>query len=134
MEPILTTTAVTGFLALLFQEGGKTLAAESVKLALEKRHDIKDKLVELFRPELISLNLNETQTSEEVRALLTAKPEIAESVQNKVENNSELLKELLEIIKTQKGKDSSQITVNAEKVGQVINDNHGTINQTVNFS
>ena len=133
MENILTTAALTGFLALLFQEGGKTLAVESVKLALEKRHDIKNKVVEFFRPEFTLLNLNDAQTPEDVRALLEAKPDVAETIQKKVESNPDFLKELLEIIRQQAEDKSSEITINADKIGQVIKDNHGTINQKVNF-
>ena len=44
MEPI-TLTIVAILLAPFFTEAGKTLAVESVKLALEKRQDIKDKVI-----------------------------------------------------------------------------------------
>ena len=131
MEPVLTAAAITGFLALLFQESSKTLAVESVKLALEKRHDIKNKVVEFFGPEFTLLNLSEAQTSEEVRALLEAKPNIAETIQKKVESNPDLFNELLEIIKQQAGNNSSQIIINAKNIAAA-----GTViiqNQTNNF-
>lgn len=126
-------TALAAFLAPFFQEAGKTLAVESVKLALEKRQDIKDKLVNLFQPdEIISLGLNEPQTPEEVKALTAAKPEAAAEVQKRIESNPDLLKELLEVIKQQAGGDSSQITVNAKNIAA--SGNVTIQNQTNNFS
>ncbi len=130
MEPVTLGTLAT-FLAPLFLEGGKTLAVESVKLALANRNDIKDKIIDVFRPEIISLNLNEEQKPEEVRALVESKPEIAEAVRSKLEANPDLLTKLLEIIKQQTGNESSQITIakNIAASGNV------TIhNQTNNFS
>ena len=118
----------------LFTEAGKTLTAETVKLAFKKRQDIKDKIIDVFRPELISLNLNDAQSPEEVKALIEAKPEIKAAIQNKIESNQELLKELLEIIKQQAGKDSSQININAKNIGQVINNSTGDITQNNNWS
>ncbi|HEX8736111.1 MAG TPA: hypothetical protein VF721_12360, partial [Pyrinomonadaceae bacterium] len=103
MEPI-TLTALAVFLAPFFTKAGETLAVESVKLALEKKQDIKDRFLALFqRDEFISLGLNEQQSPEEVKALISAKPEVAEEVQKKFEANPDLLKELLEIIKQQAG-------------------------------
>ena len=131
MEPI-TLAAVAAFVAPFFTEAGKTLAVESVKLALEKRQDIKDKIIDVFRPELISLNLNDNQKPEEVKALIETKPDVAAQIQNKIESNPDLLKELLEIIKRQAGKDSSQIIINAKNIAAAGN---VTIqNQTNNFS
>ncbi len=132
MEPILTTEAISGFLSQIFMEGSKTLAVETVKLALEKRNDIKDKIVELLKPEFISLNLNEAQTSETVKGLLEAKPDIAETIQKKIEANPDLLNELLEVIKQQAGNNSTQIIINAKNIAAAGN---VTIqNQTNNFS
>jgi hypothetical protein len=133
MEPIITTTALASFLSLLFTEGGKTLATESVKLALEKRPDIKDGFVNLFkRDEIITLGLNEEKSPEEVTALLKANPEVAGTVAKTIEGNSDLLNQLLEIIKEQSGKDSSNITINAKNIAAA-----GTVtiqNQTNTFS
>lgn len=103
MEPI-TSATLAAFLALFFQEAGKTLAVESVKLALEKRQDIKNSLANLFKPEIISLGLNENQTSEEVKALLNAKPEIEDTVQQKIKSNSKLLEELANVLSKHQGR------------------------------
>jgi hypothetical protein len=134
MEPI-TLTALATLLAPFFTEAGKTLAVESVKLALEKRHDIKDSFLSLFKPEeFISLGLNENQKPEEVKALLAANPDIEARAQAKIESNPDLLKELLRIIKEQAGAESSQITINAKNVGQVINNPTGNVTQNNNWS
>ena len=92
-------------LAPLFQEAGKTLAVESVKLALEKRQDIKDKFVNLFkRDEIISLGLNESQNPEEVKALIAAKPDLVEECRKKIESNPSLLDELAKVLSRQEGR------------------------------
>jgi Tfp pilus assembly protein PilN len=103
MEPI-TLTAVALFLTPFFTEAGKTLAVESVKLALEKRQDIKDKIIDVCRPEFTSLNLNDVQSLEEVKALIEAKPDVAAKIQNKIEANSDLLDELAKILSKQEGR------------------------------
>jgi hypothetical protein len=132
MEPI-TMTALAVILAPFFQKAGETLATESVKLALEKRQDIKEGFVNLFkRDEIITLGLNDEKSPEEITALVKANPETAEAVTRKIEANPDLLNELLEIIKQQSGKDSSNITINAKNIAAAGN---VTIqNQTNNFS
>jgi len=104
MEPI-TLAALATFIAPFFQEAGKTLAVESVKLALEKRQDIKDKFVSLFKPEeIITLGLNQEQSPEEVKALVKANPEVAEEVTKRIEANPDLLDELAKILSKQEGR------------------------------
>jgi hypothetical protein len=88
-------------LATLFTKAGETLTAETIKLALEHRKDIKDKFLNLFnRDELISLGLNENQTPEEVKALINEKPEI----KNKLDENQDLLDELAKALSKQEGR------------------------------
>lgn len=124
---------LAALLAPFFQEAGKTLAVESVKLALEKRQDIKDRFLGLFKPdEFISLGLNENQNPEQAKALIAANSEVAGKIQKRVESNPELLEELLEIIKQQAGKDSSQIIINAKNIAAA--GNVYIQNQTNNFS
>jgi len=126
---------LAALVAPFFLEAGKTLAVESVKLALEKRQDIKDKFLGLFkRDEIISLGLNEPQNPEEVKALIAAKPEVVEEARKKIESNPDLLNELLEIIKQQAGNESSSITINAKNIGQVINNPTGDITQNNTWS
>ena len=103
MEPVTLATLAT-FLSPLFLEGGKTLAVESVKLALANRHDIKDKILDVFRPEIISLNLSEYQKPEEVKALIEAKPDVEAEIKKKVKSNSDLLDQLAKILSKQEGR------------------------------
>lgn len=99
----LTTLAV--ILAPFFTKAGETLAVESVKLALEKRQDIKDKFLGLFKgDEIISLGLNEQQSPEEVKAAIDAKPEVAGEIQKKLEANQDLLNELAKFLSKQEGR------------------------------
>ena len=134
MEPI-TLAALATFIAPFFQEAGKTLAVESVKLALEKRQDIKDKFANLFKPEeIITLGLNDEQNPENVEDLVRANPEVAAEVTRKIEANPDLLRELLDIIKQQAGNESSPITINAKNIGQVINNPTGDVIQKNNWS
>jgi hypothetical protein len=132
MEPI-TMTALAAVLAPFFSKAGETLATESVKLALEKRQDIKDGFVNLFkRDEIITLGLNEETSPEQITSLVKANPETAEAVTKRIEASPDLLNQLLEIIKQQSGNDSSNITINAKNIAAAGN---VTIqNQTNNFS
>ncbi len=101
---LITVSAVAAFLAPFFTEAGKTLAVESVKLALEKRHDIKDKIIDVFRPEITSLNLKDTQSPEQVKALIEAKSEVKAEINKKIKMNSDLLDELTKILSKQEGR------------------------------
>lgn len=104
MEPI-TLTALAVFLAPYFTKAGETLAVETVKLALENRKEIKNKFLNLFqRDEIISLGLNEQQSPEEVKALITDKPEVEEEVRKTLEANKDLLDELAEVLSKQEGR------------------------------
>ncbi len=104
MEPI-STTALAAFLSLLFTEGGKTLAVESVKLALEKRQDIKDGFVSLFKPEeIIQLRLNEEQSPEDISALVKANPKVMAEIDERINANIELVKELEKFLSKQEGR------------------------------
>ena len=130
---LVTLTALASFLAPFFTKAGETLATESVKLALEKRQDITDGFVNLFkRDEIITLGLYEDKSPEEITASVKANPEVAEAVTKKIEANPELLNQLLEIIKQQAGSEASNITINAKNIAAAGN---VTIqNQTNDFS
>jgi|GEM_PF-6949629 len=98
-------TALATLLTTVFTEAGKTLAVESVKLALEKRKDIKNSFLNLFKPEeFISLGLNENQNPEQVKALLESNTEAAKSVKSKIESNRDLLDELAKVLSQQEGR------------------------------
>ncbi|HEX9928976.1 MAG TPA: hypothetical protein VGB02_10620 [Pyrinomonadaceae bacterium] len=132
MEPI-TLTALATLLAPFFTEAGKTLAVESVKLALEKRHDIADSFLSLFKPEeFISLELNENQEPERVKALLESDNEAAAQLRQKIEAKQDLMSELRKIIESETGKNVSQVNINAKNIGAAGNVN--IENQTNTFS
>jgi lysyl-tRNA synthetase class I len=103
MEPI-TITAIALFLAPYFHKAGEKLAEKTIEIALEKRQDIRDKFVEFFRPEFTSLNLNDNQKPEEVKALIAAKPEVAEAAQKKLESKPDFLTELEKVLSKQEGR------------------------------
>jgi hypothetical protein len=129
MEPI-TLTVLAMLLTPYFQKAGEKLSEKTVELALEKREDIKESFLNLFKgDEIISLDLNKREPIEQAKALLEAKPEIELEVRQKVESNQILLGKLLAIIKEQVGTESSQITINAKNIGQVINNPTGDVVQ-----
>ena len=132
---LITIAALSSLLAPFFTKAGETLATESVKLALEKRQDIKDSFVKLFKPdEIITLGLNEEKNPEDITALAEANPETFDAVNKKIADNGELLERLLEVIKNQSGDKPAGVTINAEKIGQVVSgDNHTFEEQTFNF-
>lgn len=92
-------TALASFLAPFFVKAGETLSAETVKLALEKRQDIKDGFVKLFKPdEIITLGLDEDRKPEEVLELVKSNPDVAKEVERRIKDNSELLNELAKFL------------------------------------
>jgi len=103
---VVTLTALAALLAPYFQKAGETLATETVKLCLEKRQDIKVAFVNLFKPdEIITLGLDKSQTSEEIKALQEANPDVATEVQKKIEDNSALLDELATVLSKHEGRE-----------------------------
>jgi hypothetical protein len=101
----ITVAAVATLLAPYFLKAGETLAVESVKLALEKREDIKNSFLNLFKQEeFISLGLSENQKPEEVKALLEAETPAAETVRQKIESNRALIDELAKVLSQQEGR------------------------------
>lgn len=132
MAPI-TLTALATLLTPFFTEAGKTLAVESVKLALEKRKDIADSFLDLFKPEeFISLGLNENQEPEQVKALLESDNEAAAKVRQKIEAKEDLMSELRKIIEAETGKNVSQVNITAKNIGAAGNVN--IENQNITFS
>jgi len=125
---VITVAAVATLLAPYFLKAGETVAVESVKLALEKREDIKDSFINLFKQEeFISLGLDEYQNPEEVKALLEAETPAAETVRQKIESNRALIDELAKVLSQQE-----KVTINAKNIGAA-----GVVtidNQTNNFS
>jgi hypothetical protein len=74
--------------------------------------------------------LNDSATPEEVQKQLEAKPEVAIQALKRLASVPELLADFNEQLR----KESGGMTINAKNIGQVVNENYGTINQTINFS
>lgn len=115
------------FIGTFFAETTKNVAKGTANLMQES-------FKSRFDREFISLGLSIDDTPEELQKKLQAKPEILEAVQQKLESNPDLIKELLEIIRQQTGKETIETNINAKNIGQVINNPTGSINQTNNFS
>lgn len=128
MEPI-TTTAVATFLGACLYKAGETLSEKTIETVFENKQELADNFKGLFRQEIITLGLNEAATPAEITQQLEAKPEITAQALQKLTDNPKLLEDLNEQLKKKPG----GMTINAEKIGQVIKENYGTINQTLNF-
>ncbi|MCD9186325.1 MAG: hypothetical protein LUM44_07815 [Pyrinomonadaceae bacterium] len=102
---VISIASLAAFLSPFFVKAGETLSTETVKLALEKRQDIKDGFVNLFKPEeIITLGLNEDRKPEEVLELVKSNSEVAKEVERKIKDNSELLNELAIILSKNEGR------------------------------
>ena len=128
MEPI-TTIAVAAFLKVCLDKAGETFTEKMIETAFKNKQGLADSFKGLFRQEIITLGLNEAATPAQVIKQLEAKPEVTAQALQKLIDNPKLLEDLNEQLK----KETSGITINAEKIGQVIKENYGTINQTLNF-
>ena len=128
MEPI-TTITVTAFLIACLYKAGETLSEKAIETVFENKQELADSFKGLFSQEIITLGLNEATTPAQVIKQLEAKPEVTAQALQKLTDNPNLLEELNEQLKKEPG----GMTINAEKIGQVIKENYGTINQTLNF-
>ncbi len=128
MEPF-TTIAVATFLKVCLDKAGETFTEKMIETAFNNKQGLADSFKGLFRQEITTLGLNEAATPAEITKQLEAKPEITVQALQKLTDNPNLLEELNEQLKKEPG----GMTINAEKIGQVIKENYGTINQTLNF-
>jgi len=129
MEPIITTTTIAAFLGACLYKAGETLSEKTIEAVFEHKQELAHSFKGLFTQEIITLGLNEAATATEVIQQLEAKPEITAQALQKLTDNLILLEDLNEQLKKEMG----GMTINAEKIGQVIKENYGTINQTLNF-
>ncbi len=123
MEPI-TITAVAAFLGACLYKAGEKISEKTIENVFENKEELADRFTGLFRDDIITLGLREATTSAEVQQQLEAKPEIATQALKKLNENPKLLEDFNEKLKEQTG----GMTINAEKIGQVIKENYGTIN------
>jgi hypothetical protein len=127
MEPI-TLTALAVFLSPYLVKAGEKIAEKTVEVLFESRKGLAEKFTGLFHQEITTLGLNDAATMEEVTEKLEARPEVKEEVRKKLESNPDLLNELAEAAK------SAGITINAQNIGQVINNPTGPITQNNTFN
>ena len=133
MEAI-TLTALAVFLSPYLQKAGEKVAEKSVEVLFDARKDLAERFRNLFSDEIISLNLNQTSSPNEIAQQVAATPQIKEEVANKIVNNQHLLLELVEAFKQLPQAEFGGISINAKNIGQVINNPTGTITQTNKFS
>lgn len=130
MEPVTNSIVVAAFLGACLYKAGEKVSEKTIETIFENKKELADAFTGLFRTEIIALGLNDsTTTAGEIQQQLNANPEVLKQALLKLKNTPELLKEL----DAQLRKETGKMIINAEKIGQLINDNHGTINQIVNF-
>lgn len=129
MEPVVTSISLAAFLAGCLWKAGEKFSEKTIETVFEHKKELLEGFTGLFKQEIITLGLRDNASFEEAQRELEAKPEIVRQALEKLNNTPELLKEFNEQLFVETG----GITINAEKIGQVIKDNHGTINQIVNF-
>lgn len=128
MEPV-TTSVIAAFLGACLYKAGEKISEKTIETVFENKRELAQRFTGLFKTEIITLGLNDVTTQAEVRQQLDANPEVFNQALQKLKNTPELLEDFNEVLR----KETGGITVNADKIGQFIKDNHGTINQIVNF-
>jgi hypothetical protein len=99
MEPIISTAAITAFLLPYLQKAGEKITEKSIEILFESRKDLAVKFKELFKSEIIALNLSDSDLPVDVNNQLEAKPEIKKEIDVKIEGNQILLSELINALK-----------------------------------
>lgn len=127
---MITLAAIGVFLSPFLTKAGEKVAEKTVETLFNSRKDLADKFLDIFKPEFQTLGLSESSTTEEIAKKLSAKPEIKEAIQQKVENNQDLFDELVSALQTV----DSEITINAKNIGQVINNPTAPISQNNTFN
>jgi hypothetical protein len=103
MEPI-TTTAIAVFLAPYLQKAGEKVAERTVETLFDSRQDIAERFKGLFKNELISLDLGNTISSDEIKQKLEANPQIMEEIHKLVLDHQDLLNKVAEALSKQEGR------------------------------
>lgn len=120
MEPI-TLTALAIFLAPYLQKGGEKVVEKTVEALFDSRGDLANKFTDLFRDEIISLDLGSSASTTGITRQLEAKPEVKAEVGKKVAEHQDLLNEMVEAFKQMPQEEFNGITINAKNIGAVIN-------------
>lgn len=127
---LISLASLSAFLGTCLLKGGEKFSEKAIETVFEHKRELADVFTGLFQQEIITLGLNDSATPEEVKKQLEAKPEVALQALKKIVDKPDLLAEFNEQLKTESG----GMTINAKNIGQVIKENYGTINQTINFS
>lgn len=112
-------------------KAGEKVTEKTVEALFDSRKELAEKFQGLFKTEIISLGLSgRDATAIEVNKQLKAKPEVKESVNNKIADNQDLLNELVEAFKQMPEAGYEGVTINAEKIAQV-NIRPNSVSQTI---
>ena len=126
----ITLAALSAFLRACLLKAGEKFSEKVIETTFEHKRELADVFTGLFQQEIITLGLNDSASPEDVRNRLEANPEVAARALKKLAGKPELLADFNEQLK----RESGGVTINAKNIGQVIEENYGTINQTINFS
>jgi len=124
-------TAINAFLLPFLQKGGEKLVEKSVELAFDSRRDLLDKFRSIFHDEIVTLNLDQSSSEDEISSILAKRPEVLRAIESKVAQNENLLSELVEVINQSAHETGASVTINANKIGQVVNSPQSTVVQHI---
>jgi len=113
-------TALAAFVAPFLMKAGEKVTEKTVETLFDSRKELVERFHGLFKTEIISLGLNDSETTaSEVTKRLEAKPEVKESVNKKIADNPDILNELIEAFRQMPDAEYEGITINAQKIAQI---------------
>lgn len=124
-----TLTVLATFLAPYLHKAGEKVAEKTVETLFDSRKDIAEKFRGLFQSEIISLNLKDSISIEEINQQLIKNPQIKEEINRKLLDNQELIEELIKVFNMSQS-EFSGVAINAEKIAQ-INVSPEVVSQTI---
>ena len=102
MDPT-TLAAISVFIAPYLQKAGERVAEKTIEILFKSRKDIAKKFTELFRNELISLDLKEP-SFERANQLVAENPQIRKDVDKILKSNQNLLEEMALLLSRREGR------------------------------
>jgi hypothetical protein len=96
---LITLTALSAFIAACLKKAGEKFSEKAVETAFASRKELAEKFAGLFKSDIIQLGLADPATSGEIAKQLTAKPEVIERAESKLQSEVDLYKELLTILR-----------------------------------
>jgi len=133
METV-TLTAIAVFLAPYLHKAGEKVAEKTIEVLFDSRKDLAEKFAKLFQSEIVTLDLSDSDTEEQVVKQLEIKPELKIEIDRKVGNNQDLLNEMVKAFEATPLPEFGGITINSKNIGSVINNPRGPINVKNTFS